>query len=92
MKKDYIKNAVWVGAIILIALLLIGASVAKGSGQAYTEREVIVRQGDTLWTLHSKYGGKSDIRDWVEAVKELNGRDTAMIYWGETIKVWEAVE
>ena len=100
MKKHYrAQNTFWyiIATFIFVAFLVLYIPSVKGDGQAYFKKgfkvtEVYVAPNNTIWTLHNRYGGNSDKRNWVQAVEELNGRDSAMIYQGETIKVWEMVK
>lgn len=76
-------------AVIIISMLTI---TAKSSRTSYTERqteEIYINRGETLWTLGRKYCSENeDVRDWISAVKQLNGMKSGTVYAGQTITVY----
>ena len=89
---------------LLVALLWLGyAGVMAGSGSIeavsswlaarYDEgpvevREVVVRSGDTLWSIARDHGPASaDIRETVDRIRRINGMKDAMVYPGQVLKV-----
>ena len=93
-KRRKIELTIWISALILAALLLIGASVAKGSGQAeqsYTIREVCVKPGNGFWDIYAEYGyGRWD--KWLGEMKELNGMEQSGLQEGQVVKILEVVD
>ena len=48
---------------------------------------VIVRPGDTLWSIASKHTGSSDVQDTIDRISEVNHLDTASIEPGQRLRV-----
>ena len=94
-KRKKIELTIWISALILAALLLIGASVAKGSGQVeqrYIIREVYVKPGSNgFWDIYAEHGyGRWD--EWLYETKKLNGMEQSGLQEGQVVKVWEVAE
>ena len=77
-----------IAAVIIAALILIGARVDKPT---YTVRTVTVEPGDTLWELGEKYAPKANREEWMYEVCRMNGIDANLQIWQE-IKVLEVVK
>ena len=64
------------------------SSIASQSEPAIEYKSVIVRSGDTLWDIASKYSGPSkDVRNLVKEMCTLNDVNPGNIYPGQIIKV-----
>ena len=48
---------------------------------------VIVRPGDTLWSIASKHTGRGDVQDTIDRISEVNHLDTASIEPGQRLRV-----
>jgi nucleoid-associated protein YgaU len=73
--------AVLVAAVAVLLGALVG-SVAGGGDEGLvlvSDSSVVVRQGDTLWSIAGSVAGDQDLRAVVDAIYELNGlRDTTL--------------
>lgn len=71
--------------LIVVAIALVGwAVLARDSGAGGPERVVVVRAGDTLWSLaEAHYAG--DPRDGVWELQRRNGLDGAVIAPGQRL-------
>lgn len=91
------KNKVIAVLISIIAIVVvIAVAVAAGDhGEIdthdYYTKSVRVEKGDTLWEFGSMYKAEDDdIREWIHAVKELNGMTSSGLVAGEYIRVYVA--
>jgi nucleoid-associated protein YgaU len=85
-----------VGAVLLLAVATGGAAVTGllpgsggGAGGLHLEGQssVVVRPGDTLWSIASSVAGDDDVRDVVAGIRQVNGlRGTALVP-GEVLRV-----
>ena len=79
--------------ILSIGLLLIVLFLSLENTTAHTdkEKEIIsytVSQGDTLWSIaKQQIDEKTDIRQYIYEIKQLNNMTTATIQVGQTIKI-----
>lgn len=72
----------------IIIFNLIANNNAHSSILAEPYEEIIVIQGDTIWSIASKYTPiKYDIRDMVYNIKRINEIETSYIYPGDTLKI-----
>ncbi len=79
--------------ILSISLLNIILFLLLENTTAYTdkEKEIIsytVSQGETLWSIAKQYkDDKTDIRQYIYEIKQLNNMNTATIQAGQIIKL-----
>jgi len=74
--------------VVLLATVWIGVRVANATSNAasVTERQYVVRTGDTLWDLARRsYPGDLDTRQLIFRIERRNGLANADIHPGETL-------
>ena len=85
-----------VGLLLFIAALLILAALVFGRTSVRAEEEaktpvytaVSVAPGDSLWSLAEKYAPEeTDIRDYIELLRELNGLRNETLRAGSSLIV-----
>ncbi len=63
------------------------ATVANGA-DSHNEFEMItVERGDTLWDLAKEYSNGTDIRIYIEKIKDINHMSDSSIYEGDLLKL-----
>ena len=79
---------------LLLAVALAGAigwglaGAGGGAGSVPTGAEtVVVRPGDTVWSLAAAHPTGGDIRDEVAAIISLNRLGSSVIQPGETLRI-----
>ncbi|MHB1125491.1 MAG: cell division suppressor protein YneA [Bacillota bacterium] len=73
--------------IIVGGLTILFKSEAAGSTEA-KYLQVVVKEGDSLWTIAKKYGPQGeDVRKIIWNLREANGLSSAIIYPGQTLSV-----
>ncbi len=83
MKKKYIlknkrKFFAFLFTISLIAFVLIYTNSVLGYKQTQYQ-SVVVKYGDTLWSIAERYGGNCDIREYIYNLKEINNLESSII-------------
>ena len=83
--------------VVLIALLvagglalglMLGAGAAVASdGSAPALSTVTVRQGDSLWTVAEAIAPRSDPRDVIASIQQLNGLPSATVVPGQRLAI-----
>jgi len=83
-------------AALIVLPLLIGGGVLIASGsatagidgsQSASFEHVTVQSGDSLWTIAERIAPKSDPRDVVAAIEDLNGLMSSTVIAGERLAV-----
>lgn len=105
MKEKVLDLITTVSAFGLIAMLVISVIVVSVqlvsknnsismAGLEYTDKQIIVQPGDTLWSIARVQVPDEDPRDVVGAIRDLNSLGTANIYPGQilTLQIKQAVE
>jgi LysM repeat protein len=91
MRKRYVlKNrkrfCFFLAFVFTTVLTVFSVSSAYGSkGQTY--RTIVVRSGDTLWSIAERYNKDGDIRRYIHEIKKLNNLKSSMIIQGTDLKV-----
>lgn len=86
--------------MLVISVIVVGVQlVVKNStvsmvGFEYTDMQIVVQPGDTLWSIARLQMPDEDPRDVVGAIRDLNALETANIYPGQilTLQVKQAVK
>ena len=79
------------GVLLGAAAMLVGLSVGSVLGGGDEElvlvgdSSVVVRQGDTLWSIARSVAGEQDVRVVVDAIQELNGLHDASLRPGQEL-------
>jgi len=91
-KRDGRRGPAWfMVLVVLVAVGLVGPQVAaKGDAQAHAQapcKEVVVREGDTLWEIALAYKRpREDVRVTVNRIREANGlAPSEYIYPGQVL-------
>lgn len=87
-KRKIVKAKVLLTLFAIFAVV-IGVNFAGGI-EAYgsnTEMTVIVRAGDTLWSIAEKHYPKKDIREAVYRIQQINGLKSANLQTGTELKL-----
>ena len=92
MKKKYVlKNRkrfnLFLVTLTVLLSVLISTVAANGADTGDNCETVAVKRGDTLWDLAKVYRGNTDIRQYIERIKEVNGMEDSTIYEGDIIKL-----
>jgi Tfp pilus assembly protein FimV len=93
MERTYVRRrrTVGIGTIALAAVLL--SPLAAGAvrrAEAPTprpQRIVVVRAGDTLWSIAQQVRPEADPRDTVEAILEANPVESGSLVPGQSLAV-----
>ena len=80
--------------VLLIILAVVSFLVLNIAFQStmdrveWQEETYRVQAGDSLWVIAEEYcPDEVDCREWIDAVKELNGMDSSTIHPGQTLTV-----
>jgi hypothetical protein len=76
-------------ALVLVALTLFsGYSAATGTaGAPPPTRDLVVAEGDTLWSIAARVAGPGEIREVVHEIQELNSMPDPALTEGQRIAV-----
>lgn len=55
------------------------------SAQKYAT--VVVRPGDTLWSIAAKHSGSADVQDTIDRISEVNHLNSASLAPGEHLRI-----
>lgn len=85
----YIALVVMLISIMACAVVLINRnSDNKFSLENYHKTSYCIKKGDTLWELGNSFKQEyDDVRDWVRAVKEINGMTSSSIEANDYITI-----
>ena len=75
---------------VAIALGIWVGSVVGGRDDGLvlvSDSSVVVREGDTLWSIAGSVDGDGDVRAVVDAIRELNGLDDATLQPGQVLRL-----
>lgn len=88
------RRARRLGAVLGLAVgVALGSwvgSALSGDGEALRlvgESSVLVRQGDSLWSIAATVAGDEDVREVVEEIRDLNGLDDASLVPGQVLEL-----
>lgn len=86
--KNFIIAIVCVIIMLMFSASLVYAVTPSFNANKYSTATYVVESGDTLWEIGSRYCKSSDdIRDWIQAVEELNDT-TALIHPGQRLTIY----
>ena len=86
MRRIFAFIAVFIVSALLITNVVSGKTSVKND-QTFYYKTVTITSGDTLWSLAKEYndGQYSDIRDYIDEIKEFNNIASDSIKIGESI-------
>jgi hypothetical protein len=91
MKRRYVlKNKKRFFGLIFFTCLMVFTLIYTTSAMGFKEPQyqyIAVNSGDSLWSIAQKYNKGSDIRDYINEVKEINNMDSSLICENSTILV-----
>lgn len=92
MNKRYVlKNRRRFYMIIMVLTVLLTvtvfASVVNGADSNNGYETITVERGDTLWDLAKEYSNGTDIRIYIEKIKDMNDMSDSNIYAGDLLKL-----
>lgn len=91
MKKKYIlKNKKRFFSFLfifsLITFIMIYTNIVSGFKESQYQ-SIVVKPGDTLWSIAEKYGSDSNIREYIYNIKEINNLESSVIFENTSILV-----
>lgn len=80
---------VMLALVLALALGSWAGAVLGGSGELRLagDRSVVVRSGDTLWSIASDLGGDGDVRAVIDEIQRLNGLDDGHLQPGQELRL-----
>ncbi len=73
------RRRMWYVCLAVFAAVCIVTSFVRAASVEYTTMEVVVREGDTLWSIWEDVGyGRAD--KWISEVRRMNGMQSADIW------------
>lgn len=93
-ENDTLLMLLLAAALVVTSILVLNyAFQPTMDAVEWRETTYRVREGDSLWTISSKYcPGGVDRREWIDEIRELNGLDNCIIYPGQELTVLKAKE
>jgi|CZCB01.1.fsa_nt_gi nucleoid-associated protein YgaU len=73
--------------LTVLLCVLVFAVAVNGADSGENYETVVVKRGDTLWDLAKAYRGNTEIRRYIEKIREINGLKDSTIYEGDVIKL-----
>lgn len=73
-------------AVLVIFFMSFYSTSATGSPEV-KYKEIVVHQGDTLWTIAKAHKGQEEIRTYIDQICESNDLDSMIIKPGQTLKI-----
>lgn len=79
MQAVYVRRRIGV-AIVAMLVLSMFSSLFLGNNSVRPNEtdQIVIMQGDTLWSLAEQFAPNSDPREWIYEVVELNSIDGAI--------------
>jgi nucleoid-associated protein YgaU len=72
----------------MVLAALVGAAVDRDAGlQLAGESSVVVRPGDTVWSIAEALGGDGEVRVVVDEIQRLNGLGDGPLVPGQTLRL-----
>lgn len=71
---------------VLLSVMVFTVAV-NGADSEDKYETVVVKRGDTLWDLAKEYRGSTDIRQYIEKIKAVNGLKDSTIYEGDILRL-----
>ena len=75
-------------SFIFILSVILDNNYARGEKETIPHITVLIKEGDTLWSLAKKYKPrKMDIRQYIKEIREVNSLESANIVSGNYIQI-----
>ena len=75
-------------AVFLLALSVsLGFAVVAHGGTPVQDTQVVVRPGDTLWSIAAEHYPNDDIRARIDDIERVNGLHSPVIEVGKTLRL-----
>jgi LysM repeat protein len=74
-------------AAAAVALAGVGLAVVAHGGQPRPVTNVVVAQGDTLWSIAAAHYPADDVRQRIQDIEDLNGLSSPEIHPGQTLEL-----
>lgn len=87
-KKYVLKNKTRFFGFIMFICIIVFTIMYTQSAMGFREQQyqsIAVNSGDTLWSIAQKYSKGSDIRQYINKIKEINSLDSSLICDNSTI-------
>jgi sensor histidine kinase regulating citrate/malate metabolism len=87
-KKFVLKNKKRFFGFIMFVCIIVFTLIYTQSAMGFKEQQyqsVAVNSGDTLWSIAQKYNKGSNIRQYINEIKEINNLDSSLICDNSTI-------
>jgi len=91
-KKYVLKNKFKFFSSLFIISVFIFTMVYTAVVSGFKEPEyktIIVKSGDTLWSIAERYAGDGNIREYIHNVKQINNMDSGILYENTSIIIPE---
>jgi hypothetical protein len=91
-RRFTLKNKSRFARVIMLFVLMVvfmSMYITAGASQAAKDdyEEILVMQGDTLWSIAQSNFPEKDIRAYIYDIKQLNGLNDDYIYEGQKLKL-----
>ncbi len=76
MQAVYVRRQIGVAIVAMLVLSMFSSLfLANNSVRPNETDQIVIMQGDTLWSLAEQFAPNSDPREWIYEVVELNSID-----------------
>ena len=76
MQAVYVRRRIGVAIVAMLVLSMFSSLfLANNSVRPNETDQIVIMQGDTLWSLAEQFAPNSDPREWIYEVVELNSID-----------------
>ena len=73
--------------LFTLAFFILEPSTVVDGKQEPQYVRYVVREGDTLWAIASRYQSKKDIREKIYEINQVNQRESANLSVGEILQI-----
>lgn len=85
--KNRRRFNIFLMTLTVLLFVLVFTVAANGADSEDNYETVVVKRGDTLWDFAREYRGDTDIRQYIEKIKAVNGLKDSTIYEGDIIRL-----
>lgn len=88
MRLNYRRFARVISITLMLMLVMVFTIKTNASGSTKDSfKDVIVCQGDTLWTIAKYYGKGEDVQKVIYEIMEFNNMEKSDIYPGQKLNI-----